>query len=67
MDFNSLSWHTIFLVGGGNVLGKAVSSSGLLRYISTGITAGERRSFVAWRGVNWSGVEWKEILLFVKY
>lgn len=24
VDFNSLSWHTLILVGGGNVLGKAV-------------------------------------------
>ena len=40
VDFNSLSWHTIFLVGGGNVLGKAVSSSGLLGYISADITDG---------------------------
>lgn len=42
VDFNSLSWHTIFLVGGGNVLGKAVSSSGLLGYISAGITEGNQ-------------------------
>lgn len=42
MDFNSLNWHTIFLVGGGNVLGKAVSSSGLLAYISGDITHGKR-------------------------
>jgi len=41
VDFNSLSWHTIFLVGGGNVLGKAVSSSGLLHYISAAITDSE--------------------------
>jgi di/tricarboxylate transporter len=41
VDFNSLNWHTIFLVGGGNVLGKAVSSSGLLAYISADITRGE--------------------------
>ena len=34
VDFNSLSWHTLFLIGGGNVLGTAVSSSGLLNYIS---------------------------------
>lgn len=41
MDFNALSWHTLFLVGGGNVLGKAIQSSGLLGFISTGITIGE--------------------------
>jgi phosphate transporter len=38
VDFNSLSWHTLFLIGGGNVLGTAVSSSGLLDYISADIT-----------------------------
>lgn len=38
VDFNSLSWHTLFLVGGGNVLGKAVASSGLLGYLSDMIT-----------------------------
>jgi len=37
VDFNSLPWHTLFLVGGGNVLGKAVDSSGLLEYIVNGI------------------------------
>ena len=37
VDFNSLSWHTLFLLGGGNVLGKAVASSGLLEYIFDGI------------------------------
>lgn len=40
VDFNSLSWHTLFLVGGGNILGKAVESSGLLGYIADGITDG---------------------------
>lgn len=40
VDFNSLSWHTLFLVGGGNVLGKAIASSGLLGYLSDAITAG---------------------------
>ena len=40
VDFNSLSWHTLFLVGGGNVLGKAIASSGLLGYLSDGITSG---------------------------
>ena len=38
VDFNSLSWHTLFLVGGGTVLGKAVGSSGLLEYLADGIT-----------------------------
>ena len=28
-DFNSMSWHTLCLIGGGDVLGKAVASSGL--------------------------------------
>lgn len=37
VDFNSLSWHTLILVGGGNVLGKAVETSGLLEYLSDGI------------------------------
>lgn len=40
VDFNSLSWHTLFLVGGGNVLGKAIASSGLLGYLSDAITMG---------------------------
>ncbi len=40
VDFNSLSWHTLFLVGGGNVLGKAIQSSGLLGYLSDAITFG---------------------------
>eukprot|EP00599_Poterioochromonas_sp_BG-1_P000069 CAMPEP_0173146114 /NCGR_PEP_ID=MMETSP1105-20130129/8290_1 /TAXON_ID=2985 /ORGANISM="Ochromonas sp., Strain BG-1" /LENGTH=531 /DNA_ID=CAMNT_0014060233 /DNA_START=102 /DNA_END=1697 /DNA_ORIENTATION=+ len=39
VDFNSLSWHTLILVGGGNVLGKAIGSSGLLGYLSDAITA----------------------------
>jgi phosphate transporter len=39
VDFNSLSWHTLFLVGGGNVLGKAIESSGLLGYLADGITS----------------------------
>ena len=39
VDFNSLSWHTLILVGGGNVLGKAVESSGLLTYLTEGIAA----------------------------
>lgn len=37
VDFNSLPWHTLILIGGGNVLGKAVDSSGLLEYIVNGI------------------------------
>ena len=42
VDFNSMSWHTLILVGGGNVLGKAIGSSGLLGYLSDAITAGQR-------------------------
>ena len=38
VDFNSLSWHTLILVGGGNVLWKAVDSSGLLAYLAAGIS-----------------------------
>ena len=38
VDFNSLSWHTLILVGGGNVLGKAVDSSGLLAYLASDIS-----------------------------
>lgn len=34
VDFNSLSWHTLFLLGGGNVLGMAISSSNLLTYLA---------------------------------
>ncbi|CAN0392910.1 unnamed protein product, partial [Hapterophycus canaliculatus] len=37
VDFNSFSWHTLFLLGGGNVLGKAISSSKLLDYLAHGI------------------------------
>jgi phosphate transporter len=37
VDFNSFSWHTLFLLGGGNVLGKAVSDSRLLNYISEAV------------------------------
>jgi len=33
VDFNSFNWHTLFLLGGGNVLGKAIESSRLLDYI----------------------------------
>jgi di/tricarboxylate transporter len=34
VDFNSLSWHTLFLLGGGNILGKAIQSSNLLDHLS---------------------------------
>lgn len=34
VDFNSFSWHTLFLLGGGNVLGKAIASSQLLEYLA---------------------------------
>ncbi|CAN0564505.1 unnamed protein product, partial [Ectocarpus sp. 12 AP-2014] len=37
VDFNSFSWHTLFLLGGGNVLGKAIASSRLLDYLAHGI------------------------------
>ncbi|KAK1945790.1 putative transporter C3B8.04c [Phytophthora citrophthora] len=33
-DFNSFSWHILFLIGGGNVLGDAVQRSGLLDTLS---------------------------------
>nr|CCA18653.1 divalent anion:Na symporter (DASS) family protein pu [Albugo laibachii Nc14] len=33
-DFNSFSWHILFLIGGGNVLGDAVQQSGLLDTLS---------------------------------
>jgi di/tricarboxylate transporter len=36
-DFNSFSWHILFLIGGGNVLGEAVSRSGLLNTLSQSI------------------------------
>ncbi len=36
-----MSWHTLFLVGAGNVLGKAIDSSGLLGYIADAITVGK--------------------------
>lgn len=32
-DFNSQSWHVVFLIAGGNVLGYATKASGLLRVI----------------------------------
>ena len=51
MDFNSLSWHTLVLVGGGNVLGKAVESSGLLEYIADGIT--NCKTFTFWLFESW--------------
>ena len=37
LDFNSLKWHTLILVGGGNVLGKAIQSSGLLKVVASEI------------------------------
>lgn len=37
VDFNSLPWHTLMLLGGGNVLGKAVESSGLLEALAHSI------------------------------
>ena len=36
-DFNNFSWNLIYLLGGGNVLGLAVSSSGLLVLITNQI------------------------------
>ncbi|KAF0720642.1 Aste57867_156 [Aphanomyces stellatus] len=33
-DFNSFSWHILFLIGGGSVLGEAVQRSGLLETLS---------------------------------
>lgn len=33
-DFNSFTWHILLLIGGGNVLGEAVKSSGLLASLS---------------------------------
>ncbi|KDO33902.1 hypothetical protein SPRG_01782 [Saprolegnia parasitica CBS 223.65] len=33
-DFNSFSWHILFLIAGGNVLGEAVQRSGLLTTLS---------------------------------
>jgi len=38
VDFNGLPWHILFLLGGGNILGKAVESSGLLKDIAVAIT-----------------------------
>jgi di/tricarboxylate transporter len=32
-DFNSFQWHALFLLGGGSVLGKAVTSTHLLNYL----------------------------------
>ena len=39
VDFNGLPFHLLFLVGGGNILGKAVESSGLLKDIAVAITS----------------------------
>ncbi|TDH67603.1 hypothetical protein CCR75_000085 [Bremia lactucae] len=36
-DFNSFSWHILFLIGGGNVLGDAVQRSGLLDTLSQSV------------------------------
>ncbi|KAE9049053.1 hypothetical protein PR003_g641 [Phytophthora rubi] len=36
-DFNSFSWHILFLIGGGNVLGDAVQRSGLLGTLSQSV------------------------------
>ncbi|TMW62994.1 hypothetical protein Poli38472_005612 [Pythium oligandrum] len=36
-DFNSFSWHILFLIGGGNVLGDAVQRSGLLNTLSQSV------------------------------
>mmetsp|Transcript_2263 Transcript_2263/g.3141 ORF Transcript_2263/g.3141 Transcript_2263/m.3141 type:complete len:781 (-) Transcript_2263:172-2514(-) len=36
-DFNSFSWHLLFLLGGGDVLGKAIQTTDLLTFLSTGI------------------------------
>ena len=40
LDFNSLSWHTLILLAGGDALGKAVHSSGLLLELSKLILSG---------------------------
>lgn len=37
VDLNSLSWHTLCLLGGSNVLGQAVQSSKLLHYAADNI------------------------------
>ncbi len=37
-DFNNFSWNLIYLLGGGNVLGEAVRSSGLLTLITNNIS-----------------------------
>lgn len=44
LDFNSLSWHTLFLLAGGSALGKAVESSGLLKELADIILAGTSRT-----------------------
>lgn len=49
LDFNSLSWHTLFLLAGGNALGKAVESSGLLKELSDIILAGKPCRYVVFR------------------
>ncbi|CAH0488076.1 unnamed protein product [Peronospora farinosa] len=36
-DFNSFSWHILFLIGGGNVLGDAIQRSGLLDTLSKSV------------------------------
>ncbi|KAJ8600373.1 hypothetical protein CTAYLR_000711 [Chrysophaeum taylorii] len=38
VDLNSLSWHTLCLLGGSNVLGKAVQSSRLLAYLGQNLS-----------------------------
>jgi phosphate transporter len=43
LDFNSLSWHTLFLLAGGEALGKAVESSGLLNELTHIILTGRVR------------------------
>jgi len=37
-DFNSVSWHLLALIAGGNTLGLAVKESGLLTAIASGLT-----------------------------
>ena len=34
VEFNSFTWHVLFLLGGGNILGEIVSSSGLLAHLA---------------------------------
>lgn len=40
VDFNSFSWHTLFLLGGGSVLGKAIEESQLLAVIAQAFVQG---------------------------